>query len=270
MSDRGSTFQTMLVVAGPFALIWSGVFVSHILRCILASGLTELAVQYVPVLRGRRLRRFNPGDAQRQREFRATLHTGGIFALEFALLVVLTFNGFTQLYLHQRPYGVVYDIVSFGLAVLIHDAYFYWTHRWMHRRSVFNRVHLDHHRSKFPTAWTAFSFHPLEAIVEGGIHVLLPILMPMNAAVLGAFIIWTNLYAALLHCGHDVFFVRGAGANTWRARWLNGPVEHEAHHSGYEGNYALYFTFWDRLMKTRLDPTRRRVSMVPHQANRGV
>ena len=35
------------------------------------------------------------------------------------------------------------------------------------------------------------------------------------------------------------------------ARWLNGPVEHEAHHNGSEGNFALYFSFWDRLMGTR-------------------
>jgi Delta7-sterol 5-desaturase len=250
MSGRLFGLEAALAVTGPFALLWAGVLASHVIRCVLASGLTELVVTRVPALRDRRLRSFDPGDAQRRREFRSTLHTGGIFALQFVLLIGLTVRGHTQLYFGQR-FGVGYQVLSFVLAVVIHDAYFYWTHRWMHRRSVFKRVHLDHHRSKYPTAWTAFSFHPLEAIVQGGVHVLLPLVMPMHVSVLGAFIVWTNIYGALLHCGFDVFAVRGAGACSWRARWFNGPVEHDAHHNGMEANYALYFSFWDRLMGTR-------------------
>jgi len=39
-------------------------------------------------------------------------------------------------------------------------------------------------------------------------------------------------------------------ASSWRARWLNSSVEHEAHHNGCGGNLALYLSFWDRLMGT--------------------
>jgi Delta7-sterol 5-desaturase len=246
-----AALDAAIAVLGPLALIWSGVFASHVIRCVLASGMTELAVNRLPVLRARRLRSAEPDDAQRRREFRATLHTGVIFGLQFVALVAAARAGLTQLYFDPLRHGAGYLVLSFPLALVSHDAYFYWTHRWMHGRSVFNAVHLDHHRSRHATAWTAFSFQPLEAIVQGGIHLLLPLVIPLHVSVLGMFILWTNVYGALLHCGCDVFFTRGVGAASWRARWLNGTVQHEAHHNGCDGNFALYFSFWDRLMGTR-------------------
>jgi Delta7-sterol 5-desaturase len=241
-----------IAALGPLALIWSAAFASHFIRCVLASGLTELAVARVPALRARRLRAVEPDDAQRRREFRFTLHTGAIFGLQFLMLIGASLAGFTQLYFDPKRFGAAYLVWSFLFALVIHDTYFYWTHRWMHRRSVFKTVHLDHHRSHHPTAWTAFSFHPLESIVQGAIHLLLPMVIPIHVSVLGIFILWTNVYGALLHCGCDVFFTHGAGTSSWRTFCLNGAVEHEAHHNGCDGNFALYFSFWDRLMGTRV------------------
>ena len=259
MSARAWSLDEVLALLGPIALIWSGVFASHFIRCVLASGLVELAVHRVPVLRAARLRSYQPDDAQRRRELRASLHTGAIFGLQFLVLIGAARAGWTQLYFDRARFGTGYLLLSFVLALLIHDAYFYWTHRWMHRRGVFKAVHLDHHRSHYPIPWTAFSFHPLESVVQGGFHLLLPLVLPLHVSMLGAIIVWTNVYGALLHCGCDVFFVRGAGASTWRARLLNGPVEHEAHHNGCDGNFALYFSFWDRVMGTHRGPT-----AVPH------
>src|SRR3546814_1568014 len=52
------------------------------------------------------------------------------------------------------------------LYLLIHDTWFYWTHRWMHRPALFRRCHAVHHQSRPPTAWTAMSFHPWESRSE--------------------------------------------------------------------------------------------------------
>src|SRR3546814_18089983 len=43
------------------------------------------------------------------------------------------------------------------LYLLIHDTWFYWTHRWMHRPALFRRCHAVHHQSRPPTAWPARS-----------------------------------------------------------------------------------------------------------------
>lgn len=253
MNEPVSLLTAALGTLGLPALVWSGVFASHIIRCVLASGLIELALRRVPALRARRLRDFEPGDDQRRREFRSTLLTGAIFAFQFVGLMVLARAGLTQLYVDPKRHGLAYFWLSFPLALIVHDTYFYWTHRWMHRREVFARVHLGHHQSRHPTAWTTFSFQPIEAVVQGAIHLLLPIVMPIHISMLGAFVMWTNVYGALLHCGHDVFFVRGAPAGNWRSRWLNGPLEHEAHHNGLSANFSLYFSFWDRMARTRSD-----------------
>jgi lathosterol oxidase len=241
------------MVVCALAFVWCGVFASHFLRYLLSCGVVELSVRYLPGPRARPLRAVDPSDAQRSMEFRASLEAGAIFALQFLPLVYLVPRGWTQLYFDVDDYGWAYYVASLLLALIIHDAYFYWTHRWMHRPVVFKRVHAHHHRSIAPTPWTSFSFHALESIVQGGIHLLLPLAIPLHVSALGAFVLWTNLYGALLHCGHDVF------PPQWRAglRWLNTALEHEAHHGGARGNFGLYFSFWDRVCGTYAEPRAR-------------
>ena len=48
--------------------------------------------------------------------------------------------------------------------LFLHDTWFYWTHRWMHRPKPFRIAHAVHHASRPPTAWAAMSFHPWEAV----------------------------------------------------------------------------------------------------------
>jgi sterol desaturase/sphingolipid hydroxylase (fatty acid hydroxylase superfamily) len=36
------------------------------------------------------------------------------------------------------------------------------------------------------------------------------------------------------------------------AEFISTPVHHDLHHSVYRCNYAVYFTFWDRLMGTQV------------------
>ena len=52
---------------------------------------------------------------------------------------------------------------------LMHRRAFYWMHRFMHLPGIFKAVHKVHHLSHNPSPWAAFSFHPLEAIIEAGI-----------------------------------------------------------------------------------------------------
>lgn len=69
----------------------------------------------------------------------------------------------------MSDYGWIYYFAAFPIMFVIHDTYFYWTHRIMHHKSVFNVMHLVHHKSTNPSPWAAYAFHPLEAIVEVGI-----------------------------------------------------------------------------------------------------
>jgi Delta7-sterol 5-desaturase len=244
--------EGIVLLLAPLAFVWTGVFASHFVRYVLSCGLTELAVAHVPAFKRTRLRRVDPDEGQRRREFRSSLRTGAIFGLQFLPLLYAVPQGWTQLYFDVSRFGWGYLCLSFLLALVIHDTYFYWTHRWMHHPALFHKVHLHHHESRSPTAWAAFSFHPYESLVQGGIHLLLPLVIPLHVSVLGAFVVWTNLYGAMLHCGHDVFFVGKRRAANPSAGVLSTSVEHEAHHNGARGNYGLYFSLWDRVMRTRV------------------
>lgn len=76
--------------------------------------------------------------------------------------------GFCVVYLvgaHWPPMRtrVVADIDA---RAVMHDVYFYATHRLLHTRPLYKWVHSWHHRAHNPSPWTAFSFHPVEALVQ--------------------------------------------------------------------------------------------------------
>ena len=72
--------------------------------------------------------------------------------------------GWTRIYSNVSNYPMWWLPASVLVYLLLHDSWFYWTHRLMHRPQVYKRMHAVHHASRNPTAWTAMSFHPWESI----------------------------------------------------------------------------------------------------------
>jgi lathosterol oxidase len=63
--------------------------------------------------------------------------------------------------------GDILLFLSFFLVHQTHDAYFYWTHRWMHEWNGLKNIICGIISSRVPTPLAAYSFHPVEAIVQG-------------------------------------------------------------------------------------------------------
>jgi Delta7-sterol 5-desaturase len=201
--------------------------------------------------------------AEIARSVRSTL----IFGLVTGFVVVAMYKGYTQIYGNIDEYGWGWFFASIALAVVIHDAYFYWTHRLMHHRRLFRHVHRPHHLSNNPTPWAAYSFGVVEAFVQAGIAPLLVVLMPMHPAAFALFMVWQLTWNVLGHCGYEIW-----------PRWLldtpigrivNTPTHHTLHHEAYRGNYSLYFTFWDRVMGTTHPDYDRRLAQVTAHADFG-
>lgn len=155
--------------------------------------------------------------------------------------------GYTAIYTNIADYGWAYFVFSFLLVMFLHDTYFYWTHRLMHHPKVYNWVHRVHHLSHNPSPWAAMSFHPIEAIIEAGIIVIV-FFIPLHPLVLFVFFTLSLAVNMLGHLGYEVYpqnFTRH-----WFGKWQNNATHHNMHHQLVRCNYGLYFNFWDTLMGT--------------------
>lgn len=222
------------------------VFSIDLLRYLIAAGGVWLLVQ---VLLRRRLgaRRIARGEAragQIRREIGYSLSTVVVFAGHGVMLWLWAANGWLRIYPDVARHGWVWWWASLMLIVVAHDAYFYWTHRLLHHRQWFRLVHARHHGSTDPTPWAAYSFHPVEALIQALFVPLFVAVVPTHDAVLAVFLIHMILRNCVGHCGHELFAWR------WTPRgwlgWLTPVTHHHFHHARNRGNFGLYFTWWDR------------------------
>ncbi len=153
---------------------------------------------------------------------------------------------FVQLDTTRLPILIATSVVF----VVIDDTWFYWTHRLLHANArLYRSVHKIHHRSIDSNPLTSLSFHPVESFI---INVPLAVL-PLFIGVAPNFFFWAIWISTLNNiAGHNGF--------EWAPRWWNEipllrlktpSIHHNLHHEKSRGNYALYFTYWDRWMGTQ-------------------
>jgi ferredoxin-NADP reductase/sterol desaturase/sphingolipid hydroxylase (fatty acid hydroxylase superfamily) len=190
---------------------------------------------------------------------RATLHhikhdlgfsasTFLIFAIMDVCFLYLENLGYTKIYFNFNEYSYYWLVLSFMVVLFIDDMFFYWSHRAMHTPNLYKFFHKVHHESTDPSPLTAFAFHPSEAIIENMMHFVLPFLLPLNFGVIIAWQIFSMLNNVIGHLGYEIY----------PKRWTKLPfvqfkttsTHHNMHHQLFNGNYALYFTWWDKWMGT--------------------
>jgi sterol desaturase/sphingolipid hydroxylase (fatty acid hydroxylase superfamily) len=182
------------------------------------------------------------------REILHSLQTTFVLAGVGLLILQTPLKKYTQFYDKLSDYPLWWVPVSVLLALLIHDTYFYWMHRAVHHPSLYKRVHLVHHKSVNPSPWASYSFHFLEAVIEGMVAPLILLLIPIHPIALILFAFSSFMINVYGHLGFEI-------APKWFRRsllfeMLNTSTHHNLHHAKFHGNYGLYFRFWDRMMGT--------------------
>ncbi len=157
-------------------------------------------------------------------------------------------HGWTRLYTEWDAMPLWYLPLAPLLYLFLHDAWFYWTHRLMHRPKWFRAMHAVHHASRPPTAWAAMSFHPWEAITGAIVIPLLVFLVPIHVAMLGLVLLVMTVMGVTNHMGWEMF--PRTLVHSRLGGWLITASHHQRHHEEYKCNYGLYFRFWDRLCGT--------------------
>jgi sterol desaturase/sphingolipid hydroxylase (fatty acid hydroxylase superfamily) len=228
-----------------FALILSALAMTLIvgLRYLATSGL------FAWVTRRRFPDRLAGQRVQVRREILWSLASAAIYGVPAGIVAWgWREQGWTRIYTDAAAYPWWWLPGSVLAYLLLHDAYFYWTHRLMHRPWWFRRMHAVHHDSRPPTAWAAMSFHPFEALSGALVIPLLVFIVPIHVAMLGTVLGIMTLMGVTNHMGWEMFpdfMVKGRAG-----KWLITASHHELHHQKYRCNYGLYFRHWDWLCGT--------------------
>lgn len=189
-----------------------------------------------------------PTQSDYIREISYSLITIIIFIAIGLIVFASPLRHYNQGYQDISTHGWLWWVTSIVLMILLHDTYFYWAHRAMHHPRYFKLLHLVHHKSTNPSPWAAYAFHPLEGIIEAGVIFPIAFLIPFHPTAILTFLLFMMVYNVYGHLGYEImpknFHLHPVG------KWVNTSVNHNMHHKHFDGNYGLYFLFWDRWMGT--------------------
>lgn len=236
---------------GGFAFSYVAMLAIIWVRYVIVSGIFHGAIWGRPEekVAGTRLARQRPTMKTVWREARTSMSVSIIYALPAAYLIDEWKRGGTALYNSINGIGdILWMPVSVLIYLVLHDAYFYWTHRMMHHPALYAATHRTHHVSKQPTSWAAFCFSPWEAILSAWFIPALAFVIPMH---IGAFLVLLMIMTFNSVANHT-------GWEIWPKAFLDGPIgrhlitarHHNLHHTRFARNYGLYFRFWDKVMGT--------------------
>ena len=165
------------------SVVWIITFVLVTGRYLLFAGVAYLIfwVWKREKLQYKRTQMEYPDKSKLVNEFKYSMITMVLFSFVGIGIFAAKQRGLTHIYQDFHSKGWGYFVFSVVAMIVIHDTYFYWTHKLMHHKSIFKYVHKVHHNSTNPSPWAAFSFHPLEAVIEAGILPLIVFTMPVHS-----------------------------------------------------------------------------------------
>jgi lathosterol oxidase len=195
-------------------------------------------------------KRFHPDYAENKEELRHQMKWGVIGVIgNAALMLPLTYmmaTGHSQAYFDVSERGWPYLIGSIVVYVAFTETCIYWTHRWLHTDFGYKHLHHIHHEWRTTTSWVSMAFHPVDSFLQALPHHLMIFLIPLHGSIYFVMLTFVSIWSVIIH--DRVSIVR------WGA--INYTGHHTLHHWYYTCNYGQFFTFWDRLMGTHMDPAK--------------
>ncbi len=187
-----------------------------------------------------------PKNEQLKREIFYSFISILLFFGFFIIINIASKYGYTLIYRDLSQYGWVYFIISIPLLFFWHDTYFYFTHRLLHTKA-FLKFHKIHHLSHNTTPLTSFSFHPVEAIVQAGLVVIV-FIVPVHIISFSILMFGQMIFNVIGHLGYEL--IPQKFHNSFFGKLFNTGTHHNMHHRFTNSNYGLYFNIWDTVFKT--------------------
>jgi sterol desaturase/sphingolipid hydroxylase (fatty acid hydroxylase superfamily)/uncharacterized protein (DUF2147 family) len=236
--------------AKQFYEIYPSIFLFDLLRYLIPAGIAFLIFWVIFRKRWSHLfiQHSCPTKAQVISEIMYSMSTVVIFSLIGFSIFTANRMDYINIYNDVADFGWPYFLISLAIMIVFHDFYFYWTHRLMHHKRLFKYIHKVHHDSSNPTPWAAYSFHPFEAIIQAMVLPIILLFMPVHATVVFLFTTYMILQNVRGHLGFEM--LPKAFLKTKLLNWNLTTVHHNMHHQYFNCNYGLYFSWWDKWMKS--------------------
>ena len=168
----------------------------------------------------------------------------------YGLLIYWLYDhGHLALYWDWNAMPWWYNLAVIPVLLVLHDAYFFWSHYLMHRQPFWKWSRHDvHHAVHNPSPYSAFSVHPAEGFVEMAFRPIILIFVPLHPITLGVFLIITFSLNVIGHSGYE-FFPKNYVTSPF-TRLGSSATFHYLHHKRGDKNFGLFLCVWDRLMGT--------------------
>lgn len=194
----------------------------------------------------------DPEDGQRRpidpRDLRTDAGWVALYFLYMPALATILAAATSVTWRHSPAHGLLTDApwalqVAVGLTVAELAAY--WVHRLLHTVPALWRIHSVHHSSATLRWWSAFRFHPLDAVVSHGVPMIAAAACGAGPGVLVPYLAAVTVVTALAHA--DVYLPGR------RMRWaVVTPAYHRSHHElgRDDTNFALVLPLCDVVFRT--------------------
>jgi sterol desaturase/sphingolipid hydroxylase (fatty acid hydroxylase superfamily) len=115
---------------------------------------------------------------------------------------------------------------------------------------MFRLVHSVHHKSVDVNPFSSYSFHAFEGFILGAWIIPAAMFLPIPLSVLGIVQVIGLLNNVYSHLGYELLPAWWVKVPPFK--WLAGSTFHNLHHTKLNGNYALFFRFWDQVLGTEV------------------
>ncbi len=234
------------VTLSDYAILSIILFVIVFIRYLIFSGVAHFLLK--KLFNKRLLYVEKTTKKQLYNEIKWSAITSLIFSLSGVGMMKLWQLGQIPIYTELTKFPLWYIPISIFLILFLHETYYYWLHRWMHKPKIYRAIHKTHHDSLHTSALTAFSFHPVESVLQAIIIPLLIWIIPLHVFALIFILMVMTVSATINHLGFEIY--PKWWNNNFFSKWIIGATHHDQHHTKFLYNYGLYFTVWDKWMKT--------------------
>jgi sterol desaturase/sphingolipid hydroxylase (fatty acid hydroxylase superfamily) len=150
-----------------------------------------------------------------------------------------------ELFVGIIPLSITQLLIEVLVFTLFYETYSYFVHRLLHIKQ-FRKLHSVHHYSVRTTPWSAYSVHPIEALLIGISAPIFMLIFPVHLSVIFAFHILGVVFTLLIHSN-----LKLNGSNIFCQLFNRYTDCHSTHHSIGNVNFGFINSFWDHCFKTK-------------------